>query len=66
MNCICQLEASHKRYFRLVGEMLPCKRKNSDRYLGIEAHSVLPYEQRLVQFLEHQEHDENVLRIVHI
>ena len=61
MHCICQLEAIHTRYFRLVGEMLPCLWKNSDHSLRIEAGSVLPFEQRLPQFLEHQECDEHAL-----
>ena len=59
MHCTCQLEASHTRYFRLVGEMLPCLWKNSDRSLRIAAGSVSPFEQGLLQFLVRQEHDEN-------
>lgn len=37
--------------------------KNIDRYLRIASDIDFPFEQRLLQFLERQEHDKNVIWI---
>jgi len=60
MHCTCQLKVSHTRFFHLVGETLQRLWKNSDRYLRTAAGIDLPFEQRLLQSSERQEHDKNV------
>ena len=64
MRCTCLWEASHTAiHFHPIEETQQRLRRNIDRSSYIGGDSLFRFEQQFLQFLGHQEHDENALRI---